>query len=318
MLFHWRILYLHVQFTGAYIIPIVPNLIKGAFDMKILRKIITWVLILAVAATAVWFFFLRKEEVRFTEETARTADIETFYTFTGNVESSGVQVYSSSARSKVKEWLVEEGDEVTTSDSVVRYESGTVVKSPMNGTISDLYLSEGDEFNPGTPLFRIADYSEPLINFRVDEYDVHALKKGMDVSVRVLSSGKELKGEITRVSQEATVVGDLAFYAVRATLPQDGSLPMGVSCEIIVPRESAMDVTTVSMSAIQYDDDGEPFVYCYDRNNEIVEQRVELGINDGSIVEIREGLRSGETVLIPPSFGFDPMAMRERMMGGGR
>lgn len=111
---------------------------------------------------------------------------------------------------------------------------------------------------------------------------------------------------------------DLAFYAVRATLPQDGSLPMGVSCEIIVPRESAADVSTVSMSAIQYDDDGEPFVYCFDRNNEIVEQRVELGIIDGSNVEIREGLRSGETVLIPPSFGFAPMAMRERMMGGGK
>lgn len=63
MLFHWRILYLHVQFTGAYIIPIVANLTKGAVDMKILRK----------------------EEVRFTEGTARTADIETFYTFTGNV-----------------------------------------------------------------------------------------------------------------------------------------------------------------------------------------------------------------------------------------
>ena len=77
-------------------------------------------------------------------------------------------------------------------------------------------------------------------------------------------------------------MGDLAFYAVRATLPQDGSLPMGVSCDIIVLRESAADVSTVSMSAIQYDDDGESFVYCYDRNNEVVVQRVELGINDGS------------------------------------
>ena len=38
MLFRWRILYLHVQFTGAYIIPIVANLTKGAVDMGILRK----------------------------------------------------------------------------------------------------------------------------------------------------------------------------------------------------------------------------------------------------------------------------------------
>lgn len=77
-------------------------------------------------------------------------------------------------------------------------------------------------------------------------------------------------------------MGDLAFYAVRATLPQDGSLPMGVSCEIIVLRESAADVSTVSMPAIQYDDDGESFVYCFDRNNEIVVQHVELASTTAS------------------------------------
>ena len=188
----------------------------------------------------------------------------------------------------------------------------------MDGTISDLYLSVGDEFTPGTMLFRVADYSEPMINFRVDEYDVHALKKGMEVTVRVLSTGKELKAEITRVSQEATVAGDLAFYAVRAELPQDGTLPMGVTCEIIVPRQSVRKATTISMSAVQYDDDGKPFVYCYDRNDKIIEQSVEVGVNDGHIVEIKEGIRSGETVLIPPSFSFDPAAMRNQMMGGGR
>ena len=223
-----------------------------------------------------------------------------------------------SDKSKIREWLVEEGDEVTTSDGVVRYENGTVVKAPMAGTISDLYLEEGDDFMPGTALFRVADYANPLINFNVDEYDVSALSKGMKVTVKVLSTGKELDAEITRVAQEATVMGDLAFYPVRLELPQDGTLPMGVTCEIIIPRESAKKVTTVSLSAIQYDEDGKPFVYCYDRNDEIVEQSVVLGINDGHIVEVKEGIRSGETILVPPSFSFDPAAMREQMMGGGR
>jgi len=286
--------------------------------MKAFKKALIWILILAVAATGVWFFVFREKEIPFTEETARTQDIETFYTYTGHVESTGAQVYTAGTRSKVREWFVEEGDEVKKNDQVVRYDNGTVIKAPMDGTISDLYLTEGDEFMPGTALFRVADYSAPVINFSVDEYDVHALSKGMEVTVRVLATGKELDAEITRVSQEAIVAGDLAFYSVRVALPQDGTLPMGVTCEIVVPRESAEDVVTVSMKAIQYDDDGKPFVYCYDRRDEIVEQSVVLGINDGQIVEIKDGIRSGETVLIPPSFGFDPAAMRRQMMGGGR
>ncbi len=286
--------------------------------LKKIRTIVVWLLILTLAAGGFWFFVIREKEISFTEETARIADVETFYTFTGNVESTGAQVYTAGASSKIKEWLVEEGDEVKKNDEVLRYESGVIVRAPMAGTISDIYLEEGDAFMPGTALFRVADYSEPVINFRVDEYDVHALKKGMDVNVRVLATGKEMEAEITRVSQEATVVGDLAFYMVRLTLPQDGTLPMGVTCEIIVPRESVEDVVTVSLRAIQYDDDGRPFVYCYDRNDEVVEQSVVLGVSDGSIVEIQEGLRAGETVLIPPSMGFDPMAMREQMMEGMR
>lgn len=285
---------------------------------KKIRSIIIWALLLAIIAGGVWFFGIREKEINFTEETARVNDVETFYTFTGNVESTGAQIYTAGVRTKVKQWLVEEGDVVEKNDEIVRYESGTVIRAPMAGTISDLYLDEGDEINPGTPVFRVADYSEPVINFKVDEYDVHALHKGMKVTVRVLSSGREYDAEITRVSQEATVVGDLAFYAVRLTMPQDGTLPMGVTCEIIVPRESAEDVVTVSVNAIQYDDDGKPFVYTYDCYDEIVEQNVVLGVNDGQLVEVKEGLRAGDTVLIPPSFGFDPAAMRERMMEGWR
>lgn len=285
---------------------------------KAIRKIFTWLLILAIVAGSVWFMFLRETEINFTEEVARTDDIQTFYTFSGNVEADGFKIVTAGTKGKVKEWFFEEGDEVTTKDYVVKYDSGTSVKATMDGTISHLYLDAGDEFMPGTQLFRIADYAHPLIHFRVDEYDVSALTKGMSAEVRVLSTGKVLDGRITHVSQEATVAGDLAYYEVELSLPQDGTLPMGVTCEIIVPRQSAEDVTTLSMSAIQYDDNGEPFVYCYDRSGEVVEQNVELGINDGNIVEIVSGIRSGETVLIPPSFNFDPMAMREQMMGGSR
>ena len=67
----------------------------------------------------------------------------------------------------------------------------------------------------------------------------------------------------------------------------------------------------MSIEAVQYDENGKPFVYCYDRNDEIVKQTVLLGINDGTIVEIKDGIRSGETVLVPPSYNM----MMPMMMG---
>lgn len=135
--------------------------------------------------------------------------------------------------------------------------------------------------------------------FNVDEYDRPALSVGQAADVTVLSTGKALTGTITRIAQEATVSGDLAYYEVTMTVPQDGTLAMGLSCEIRVLYQSVKNVTTVSIDAIQYDSDGKPFVYCYDRKDDIVQQRVTLGINNGSIVEIVDGIRTGEAVLIP-------------------
>ena len=281
---------------------------------KKLRKRLVWLLLILLAAAAVWYFFLRDTSVSFTEETARTMDIETFYTFSGNLEPAGAEVYTASASGKIRQWLVEEGDTVTENDNVVILDNGTRVKSPRDGTVSDTYVDAGDDFKPGEALFRVADYAHPKIIIHVDEYDVSAMKKGIPVSVNVLSTGVVVEGEITRIAQEATVSGDLAYYQTEITLPQDGTLAMGLTVEVLIPRQSALNATTVSMSAIQYDENDEPFVYVYDNSGKIAAQPVRLGINNGTIVEITDGLKSGETVLIPPSFNFPmmPMMMRNR------
>lgn len=94
---------------------------------------------------------------------------------------------------------------------------------------------------------------------------------------------------------------DVAYYEAKVALPQDGTLVMGLTCEVIVPRESVQNATTLSVDAIQYDENNKPYVYCYSRGDEIVTQSVLLGVNNGSIVEIKDGVKSGETVLIPSS-----------------
>lgn len=269
------------------------------------RKVLIGMIIVAIIAAAAVYFLTQRQQVNYDEETARTLDIETFYTFSGNVEADSFKVVAATSRGTVKEWKFEEGDKVEEDDAVMAPKSGTQVKAPMDGTISDIYVDEDESFNPGDALFRVADYDHPLVRIKVDEYDVSAVTKGMQVDVKVQATGATLSGTVRRIAQEATVVNDLAYYEVLVDLPQDGSLVMGLTCEVIVPRDSVENATTISMKAVQYDDNGKPFVYCYNRNNEIVEQTVLLGINDGTIVEIKDGIRSGEVVLVPPTFGME-------------
>ena len=278
-------------------------------NKKLIKRILLALVVLIVAGGTVAFFTSGRKPV-FSEETARTMSIETFYTFSGTIEPDRYKVVTATGKGTVKEWKLEEGDAVAKDDNILQTKNGARYTAPMDGTISNLYLDEDEEFNPGDALFRVADYEHPVVKIRVDEYDVSSLSKGMNVEVKVQATGKVVSGEITRIAQEATVENNLAYYEAEIALAQDGTLAMGLTCEVIIPRQSVRDATTVSMSAIQYDDNGKPFVYCYSRGEEIVRQSVLLGINNGTIVEIREGVKSGETVLIPASSDLELPMMR--------
>lgn len=268
------------------------------------HKTLIWILILLLLAVGALYILGQRNETNFEKETARTQNIETFYTFSGNVEADSSKVIYATGKGTVREWKFAEGDKVEKDDIVLINKAGAKIKTTMTGTISDIYVDPEEEYAMGDALFRIADYDHPLIRIKVDEYDVSAITKGMQVDVKVQATGSTITGEVRRIAQEATVSNDLAYYEVIIDLPQDGTLVMGLTCEVSVPRDSVTNATTVSMEAIQYDDNGKPFVYCYDRNDEVTQQSVLLGINDGSIVEIKDGIRTGETVLIPPSTGF--------------
>lgn len=263
-----------------------------------LRNVVLIILVLGAVA-GYWFLNNQDSSAMFREVTAVTRDIETYYTFSGNIEADSAQVYVATTRGTVKELLLEEGDKVLKDDFVIAPKSGSKMKAPMDGTISDIYVEVDDKYNPGDTLFRIADYDHPKLRIKVDEYDVDAIEKGMHVTVNVHALGKELEGTVSRLAQEATVANDVAYYEAVIELPQDGSLRMGMTCEVIVLRESAKNAVTVPIDAIQYNENGKPFVYCYNRNQEIVTQNVLLGINDGTYVEVQNGVNSGETILVP-------------------
>lgn len=268
---------------------------------KGLRKIIVTCVVLLIVVVGFYLYLNRASAIQYTEETARTMDIETHYTFSGNLEPGDAELIYATGRGTVKEWYFDEGDQVEEDDAVLLTSGGNRIKSTMSGTISDLYVEEGEDYSMGDALLRVADYSHPVIHIEIDEYDIAAIKKGQQVNIKVQATGEALTGTVKRIAQEATVVNDVAYYAADIEVNSDGSVKMGLTCEITVPRESVYNATTVSMNAIQYDDDGKPYVYMYDRNDKVLEQSVLLGINNGTIVEIKDGVRSGETVLIPPA-----------------
>ena len=263
------------------------------------RKIVWAVLFLVIALIVAYGIFMRPKGARYDEETAKTQDIVTYYSFSGNVEPGDEKVVTSTYPVRVKTLPIEEGAVVMEDDDIIIPKSGSRVEAGMDGVLAEIYVDVDDTVPAGRDLFRIADYDHPVIAFRVDEYDVGALSPGMEVSVYVQALDKTLTGTIQEIGREANVSGNIAYYDAKVSVPQDGTLRMGMSAEVTVLKDKAEMATTISLKAVQFDESSEPYVFCYSRGEEIVRQPVLLGINNGSIVQVVDGVKSGETVLIP-------------------
>ncbi len=263
------------------------------------RKIIWGALFLALALIAAYGLFLRPQQAVYDEETAKTQDIVTYYSFSGNVEPGDEKVVTASSPVRVKTLPIEEGAVVKEDDDIIIPKSGSRVEAGMNGVLAEIYVNVDDTVATGKNLFRIADYDHPVVAFRVDEYDVGALSIGMEVTVYINALNKTLTGNISEIDREATVNGNIAYYDAKVSVPQDGTLRMGMSAEVTVLKDKALMATTITLNAVQFDEDNQPYIYCYSRGEEIVRQPLLLGINNGTIVQVLDGVKSGETVLIP-------------------
>ena len=263
------------------------------------RKIIWGALFLALVLIAAYGLFLRPRRTPYDQETAKTQDIVTYYSFSGNVEPGDEKVVIATSPVRVKSLPIAEGTLVKEDDDIIVPKSGNRIEAGMAGTLAEIYVDVDDAVGAGKNLFRIADYDHPAIAFRVDEYDVGALSIGMEVSVYVHALDKTLTGAISKIGREATVSGNIAYYDAKVSVPQDGTLRMGMSAEVTVLKDKALMATTITLGAVQFDEDNQPYVYCYSRGEEIVRQPLLLGINNGTIVQVLDGVKSGETVLIP-------------------
>jgi multidrug efflux pump subunit AcrA (membrane-fusion protein) len=263
------------------------------------RKIIWIALFLVLALIVAYGIFLRPRKPKYDTETAKTQDIVTYFSFSGNVEPGDEKVVTSTSPVRVKSLPIEEGATVKEDDDIIIPKNGSHVEAGMAGVLAEIYVDVDDTVPSGRDLFRIADYDHPVVAFRVDEYVVGALSTGMEVSVYVNALDKTLTGTITEIGREANVTGNIAYYDAKVSVPQDGTLRMGMSAEVTALKDKAEMATTISLKAVQFDEGSEPYVYCYSRGEEIVRQPVLLGINNGSIVQVLDGVKSGETVLLP-------------------
>ncbi|MDE0563892.1 efflux RND transporter periplasmic adaptor subunit [Exiguobacterium sp. B2(2022)] len=133
----------------------------------------------------------------------------------------------------------------------------------------------------------------------VDERDIGKVNEGDDLTIYVTALDAEVEGTIDVISEEAepmTTPGASARYAMTVTLPETDNLRNGMTLEGSLIVDRAENAETLSLDSITFEDED---AYVYVQGDEgPVKRQVELGLTDGSRVEIKDGLDDTEVLLL--------------------
>jgi len=168
-----------------------------------------------------------------------------------------------------------------------------------NGEISEIHVSENESLIMGTPIMNIVNYDDLVVTLKVDEYDLGAISLGKEADVYVNSLDMQIKGKVSDISRQALVASGISYFETSISLDSDENLRVGLSSDVRIINETAKDATTISMKVIQFDNENKPYIYYRDSFGNVATKSVDVGINDGIVVQILDGVQSGDTILVP-------------------
>ncbi len=237
------------------------------------------------------------KEKPYSEEQVKKGNIETYYTFSGNVDSKNRQQVMAEKVMQISEIKVEEDSKVEKDDILFETSQGDEIKAKVSGTVSKIYIQEDEAIMSGGKLCDIIDFDDLEVTIKIDEYDLSSVEVGKEATVTIGAVEKEVVGKLSDISDTATIQNGVAYFTATLDLEKDSKVKVGMSAEAKILNKSAKDILMIPMKVLKFNEEDEPYVFIKDENNRPVEQLVGVGINDGKEVEITEGVSQGQVIM---------------------
>jgi len=193
--------------------------------------------------------------------------------------------------------------------------SATIV-APFDGTVLAIGAEVGDLVSAGTGIVTLADLSGMEVLASVDETDISQVKVGQKAQITFDAlAGSTFTGKVLEVPLQGTLSQSVVTYQVRLSLEgaENVSLRSGMTANVKIITGQHDDVLLVPLLAIQQDDTGDVALVQDSATGTSATTPVQVGLNDGTYVEIVRGLNEGDVVV----FEYEATSEEEGIFGGG-
>jgi multidrug efflux pump subunit AcrA (membrane-fusion protein) len=179
--------------------------------------------------------------------------------------------------------------------------------APRSGIIADRPLFDGEMASPTTALLTIVDISRVIARVNVPIAQAAILRVGMPATLSFMDNTRTLEGKVTVVSPASDTNSTTVQVWVEAVNPGEGLKP-GAAVHAVIVAEQIKAATVVPVAAILPGEEGGQAVLVVDANSVVHRRAVRLGVRDGDKVQVENGCRPGEEVVVQGGLGLDDKA----------
>jgi len=181
------------------------------------------------------------------------------------------------------------------------------IRSPRSGVVADRPVYEGEMAAAGTPLLTVMDISKVVARVNIPQNQIASVRVGQSAEVAPADGGDMVEGKVTVVSPATDPASTTAQVWVECNNP-DEKLKPGASVHVKIVTELVKNATTVPSSAILPGEEGGTAVLVIDSDSIAHRHVVTLGIREGDKVQILNGARPGDEVVVVGGLGVDDKA----------
>ena len=188
-------------------------------------------------------------------------------------------------------------------------------RSPVAGIVTEKKAVQGMRFMAGEALYQVADLSAVWVVADVFEQDIGMVKAGATAKVTINAyPGKTFAGAITYVYPQLTA--ETRTVPVRIELANPGQLlKPGMFAQVELPVGAKREVVTVPVSAV-IDSGTRRIVLIQAAAGRYEPREVRLGARSDDYVEVLDGVKDGEPVVVAANFLIDAESNLKAAVGG--
>ena len=177
--------------------------------------------------------------------------------------------------------------------------SQTVIKSPVNGIITEVNFDKGEQTSLSKPVISMISLSKMQIEVDVPESDITKLEieDKVNITLDAFSSDKIFEGTITFIDPAATVINEVIYYKVRVNFDElDDKIKSGMTADLIILTNSKENVLAIPSRSIIYREE-EKYVNILENGN-LLDKLIVTGLKgDDGLIEIISGIKEGDKIV---------------------